>query len=48
MTGSEKSRSATHDTTPPWCCRHTWTLSYISAVVTLELVLLTLQATGHL
>lgn len=32
----------------PWCCRHRWTLRYISVVVSLELVLQLLMIKGIL
>lgn len=32
----------------PWCCRHKWTLRYLTSVVTIELVLQLLQIRGVL
>lgn len=32
----------------PWCCKHRWTLCYLSVVSTAALVLQILQASGRL
>lgn len=32
----------------PWCCRHRWTMRYISVVVTLEFVVEILHTAGVL
>lgn len=32
----------------PWCCKHKWTIRYITSVVTLSMVLEILQLKGVL